>query len=605
MQRTTQHERYRPLPTVDLPDRTWPARRLSAAPRWLSTDLRDGNQALARPMDPGRKLAMFNLLTRMGYTEIEVGYPAASRDEYDFVRMLIERDLIPDGVRITVMTQARDDLIERTAQCLIGSAAATLHVYNATAPRFRELVFDMTRAEVKALAVEGTRAAMRHADRHLRGCEAGYQYSPEVFNETEPEFALEVCEAVLDVWQPDADRPIVLNFPATVERAAPTVFADQIEWMHRNLSRHEHVCLSVHPHNDRGTAVAAAELAVRAGAQRIEGCLFGGGERAGNVCLVTLGINLLADGIDPGIDFSDLDSVRRIVEECTGMAVPPRHPYAGDLVFTAFSGAHQDAIKKGFDELRAAAERTGAEQSELAWQVPYLPVDPRDLGRGYEALVRINSQSGKGGVAYLLADRYGFNVPRGLQVEFAPVVQALADRTRGELTPAQVKRCFDLEYLLPAVVQPYVRVPVGTTASLHVQGTEPSVDLLDALRPLGVDVTQQQLVAAPSAADQHPDGIVVYAHCCFPGGEPAWGVGVDRDERGAALRALRSAAARAEKRDRMRTTDVTDVSDWLSLPPDADPYLSSASASASGCVSDEETERWLVGALACDGGQWS
>ncbi|MBO3747603.1 2-isopropylmalate synthase [Streptosporangiaceae bacterium NEAU-GS5] len=453
--------RYSPAPVIDLPDRRWPGRTITSAPRWLSTDLRDGNQALINPMSPERKLAMFELLAGMGYQEIEVGFPVASKDDHDFLRMLIEGDLIPDDVRISVLTQARDELIERTVESLAGAARATVHIYNATSPVFRELVFGMTRDECKDLAVQATRLLVKYGERTLAGCDLGYEYSPELFNQTEPDFALEVCEAVMDVWQPEDGRGIILNFPTTVESATPNVFADQIEWLDRNLSRRAHVCLSIHPHNDRGTGVASAELAMLAGAQRIEGCLFGNGERAGNVDLVTLGLNLLTQGVDPGIDFSDLNLIRAVVEDCTELPVHPRHPYGGDLVHTAFSGSHQDAIKKGFDALGRAASELGVSPRDLPWAVPYLPIDPGDVGRTYEAVVRINSQSGKGGVAYILDAWHGVRLPRELQVEFARIVQAEADATGGEVTPQRVKELLDRER--PAVPRPGAPEPAALT----------------------------------------------------------------------------------------------------------------------------------------------
>src|SRR5580698_10211306 len=393
--------RYATFPPVDLPDRAWPNRSIIAAPRWLSTDLRDGNQALIDPMSPARKHKMFDLLVRMGYKEIEVGFPSASQTDFDFIRELIEGGRVPDDVRISVLVQAREDLIERSVQSLVGARMATVHLYNATAPIFRRVVFRIDREECKALAVEGTRHVMKYAEALLNGTDFGYEYSPEIFMDTELDFALDVCAGVMDVWQPEPDREIILNLPCTVERSTPNVYADQIEWISRNLPRRDSVCVSVHTHNDRGTAVADAELAVLAGADRIEGCLFGNGERTGNVCLVTLGLNLFSQGIDPMIDFSDIDEIRREVEHCNQLPVHPRHPYGGELVFTAFSGSHQDAIKKGF----AALEQSGAP----LWEVPYLPVDPKDLGRTYEAVIRINSQSGKGGIAYVLATDYGLD----------------------------------------------------------------------------------------------------------------------------------------------------------------------------------------------------
>ena len=367
--------RYASFPPVDLPDRTWPSRSITAAPRWLSTDLRDGNQALIDPMSPARKRKMFDLLVSMGYKEIEVGFPSASQADYDFVRKLITADRIPTDVRISVLVQAREDLIERTIQSLRGARGATVHMYNATAPLFRRVVFRIDRQECKALAVDGTRHVMKYAgnaaarDRRRGATDFGYEYSPEIFMDTELDFAAEVCSAVMDVWQPGPDREIILNLPCTVERSTPNVYADQIEWMSRNLPERDHVCLSVHTHNDRGTAVADAELAVLAGADRIEGCLFGNGERTGNVCLVTLGLNLFSQGIDPMIDFSDIDEIRRTVEYCNQLPVHPRHPYAGDLVYTAFSGSHQDAIKKGFEALEAEAAGRGAPFDSYPWAI--------------------------------------------------------------------------------------------------------------------------------------------------------------------------------------------------------------------------------------------
>ncbi|MBF8190920.1 2-isopropylmalate synthase [Nonomuraea sp. K274] len=444
LNRTAKAVRRYTAPTpIALPDRRWPGNTVTSAPRWLSTDLRDGNQSLASPMDPARKLKMFDLLVRMGYKEIEVGFPVASRDDHAFVRHLIERDLIPDDVRISVLVQARDDLIRRTAESLAGAPRATIHLYNATSPVFRRLVFGMTKDQCKDLAVQGTRLLMKYADKWLSDCDLGYEYSPELFNDTEPDFALEVCEAVMDAWQPGPGRETIVNLPTTVERTTPNVFADQVEWFGRNLSRRAHICLSVHPHNDRGTGVAAAELALLAGAQRIEGCLFGNGERAGNVDLVTLGMNLFSHGIDPGVDFSDVDAVRRTVEECNGMPVHPRHPYGGELVYTAFSGSHQDAINKGFDALQSEAERAGLATRDLPWAVPYLPVDPADVGRSYEPVIRINSQSGKGGVAYVLKAHYAVRLPRQAQIEFARIVQRQADSEGTELSPSRIRKLYE------------------------------------------------------------------------------------------------------------------------------------------------------------------
>ena len=448
--------RYRPFPAVDLPDRTWPSRSITAAPRWLSTDLRDGNQALIDPMNAARKQAMFDLLVRMGYKEIEVGFPAASQTDFDFIRSLIEGDVIPGDVRISVLTQARDELIDRTVQSLAGARMATVHMYNAAAPLFRSVVFGWAgdgREECKAVAVDGTRAVVKYAEQYLAGTDFGYEYSPEIFMDTELDFSLEICEAVMDVWQPGPGREIVLNLPCTVERSTPNVYADQIEWVSRNLSRREHIALSVHTHNARGTATADAELAVLAGAERVEGCLFGNGERSGNVDLITLGLNLYSQGIDPMIDFSDIDEIRRTAEYCNGIGVHERHPYAGDLVYTSFSGSHQDAIKKGFDDLDRQAAEAGKPVSELPWHMPYLPIDPKDVGRTYEAVIRVNSQSGKGGVAYIMKADHHLDLPRRLQIEFSQVIQRHTDSEGGEVEPARMWDIFAGEYLEPGPFQ--------------------------------------------------------------------------------------------------------------------------------------------------------
>src|ERR1700744_257360 len=440
--------RYTPFKPVDLPDRTWPGKTITRAPRWLSTDLRDGNQALIDPMSPTRKRAMFDLLVKMGYKEIEVGFPSASQTDFDFIRELIEGDKIPQDVRISVLTQAREDLIERTVQSLEGAQRATVHMYNATAPVFRKVVFRNSREEKKPLAGDAPRHVMRYAEKILGdAADFGYEYSPEIFMDTELDFALETCEAVMDVWQPGPDREIILNLPCTVERSTPNVYADQIEWMSRNLSRRDYICLSVHTHNDRGTAVADAELAVLAGADRIEGCLFGNGERTGNVCLVTLGLNLFSQGVDPMINFSDIDEIRRTVEYCNQLPVHPRHPYAGDLVYTAFSGSHQDAIKKGFEALEAEAQSAQVPFADYQWAVPYLAVDPHDVGRTYEAVIRVNSQSGKGGVAYVMKAEHRLDLPRRLQIEFSRVIQAHTDAEGGEVTPEAMWEIFSAEYL--------------------------------------------------------------------------------------------------------------------------------------------------------------
>ena len=447
---TMPRHRYARFPRIELPDRQWPERQITAAPRWLATDLRDGNQSLIDPMNPARKRAMFDLLVRMGYKEIEVGFPAASQTDFDFVRELIETDRVPADVQISVLTQAREELIDRTVESLVGARRAAVHLYNAAAPVFRTTVFGFDgdgRAQCRAVAVDGTRAVLKAAEMYLTDCDFGYEYSPEIFMDTELDFSLEICDAVMDVWQPEAGREIILNLPCTVERSTPNVYADQIEWMSRNLAHREHVCLSVHTHNDRGTAVADSELAVLAGADRVEGCLFGNGERSGNVDLITLGLNLYSQGIDPMIDFSDLDEVRRTAEYCNRIGVHERHPYAGDLVYTSFSGSHQDAIKKGFDALDRQAAETGRPVRELPWRIPYLPIDPKDVGRSYEAVIRVNSQSGKGGVAYIMKNEHAMDLPRRLQIEFSQVIQRHTDGEGGEVDAAQMGDIFTAEYL--------------------------------------------------------------------------------------------------------------------------------------------------------------
>ncbi|WP_261568281.1 2-isopropylmalate synthase [Frankia gtarii] len=433
-------EKYQAFTPVPLPDRTWPEKSITRAPQWCSVDLRDGNQALIDPMTPARKMQMFELLVAMGYKEIEVGFPAASQTDFDFIRQLIETDRIPDDVTVQVLTQAREELIERTAASLVGADRALIHLYNSTSTLQRRVVFGLDRAGVTEIAVQGARWCVQYAEKLLEGTDVRWQYSPESFTGTELDYAVEVCEAVMDVWSPTPQRPVVLNLPATVEMSTPNVYADQIEWVGRNLSRRDAVILSLHPHNDRGCAVAAAELGVLAGADRIEGCLFGNGERTGNVCLVTLGLNLFSQGVDPMIDFSDIDGIRRAVEYCNQLPVHPRHPYGGDLVYTAFSGSHQDAIKKGLE----AMERTG----QIRWEVPYLPIDPKDVGRTYEAVIRVNSQSGKGGVAYLLKSEHSLELPRRLQIEFSRVVQRHTDTEGGEVTAAQLWQIFRSEYFL-------------------------------------------------------------------------------------------------------------------------------------------------------------
>jgi 2-isopropylmalate synthase len=555
-------QRYVPFQPIDLPDRRWPGQSITRAPRWLSTDLRDGNQALIDPMNPGRKRTMFDLLIRMGYKEIEVGFPSASQADFDFVRSLIEGHLIPDDVQISVLTQARDELIERTVQSLIGAPRATVHLYNATAPLFRRVVFGIDRAECEALAVEGTRSVMKHAQAYLGDCDFGYEYSPEIFADTELDFAAGVCEAVMDVWQPGPGREIILNLPCTVERSTPNVYADQIEWMSRQLSRREHVCLSVHTHNDRGTAVADAELAVLAGADRIEGCLFGNGERTGNVCLVTLGLNLFSQGIDPMIDFSDIDEIRRTAEYCNQLPVHPRHPYAGDLVYTAFSGSHQDAIKKGFEAWEQDAAAAGVPVREFAWAVPYLPIDPADVGRSYEAVIRVNSQSGKGGVAYIMKAEHQLELPRRLQIEFSRVVQAHTDAEGGEVSPAQMWQAFSAEYLAegPAALLAHhassvVDAKDALTVDLRLDGREQQIEgtgngpisaFCDALNSVGSSV--RVLDYAEHALSAGSDAQAAAYVECEVDGQTLWGVGIDANTVTASLRAVLSALNRARAR---------------------------------------------------------
>lgn len=431
---------------VDLPDRTWPSKRITKAPRWCAVDLRDGNQALIDPMSPERKRIMFELLVEMGYKEIEVGFPSASQTDFDFVRQLIEENLIPDDVTIQVLTQAREHLIKRTYEALIGAKRAIVHVYNSTSILQRDVVFGKDKEGIKALAVAGAQMCVA-AESICPGTEIFYEYSPESYTGTELEYAAEVCNAVLEVFKPTPERKVIINLPATVEMATPNVYADSIEWMGRNLHHRENVIISLHPHNDRGTGVAAAELGYMAGADRIEGCLFGNGERTGNVDLVTLGINLLTQGVDPQINFSNLDEIRRKAEYCNQLRVHERSPWAGDLVYTAFSGSHQDAIKKGFERMAQDAAAQHKSVDEIVWAVPYLPVDPKDLGRSYEAVIRVNSQSGKGGVAYLLKTDYHLDLPRRLQIEFSAVVQQYTDELGGELSSAKIWEIFTDEYL--------------------------------------------------------------------------------------------------------------------------------------------------------------
>jgi 2-isopropylmalate synthase len=562
--------RYRAFEPIDLPDRTWPGRQITEAPRWLSTDLRDGNQALIDPMSPARKLRMFELLVQMGYKEIEVGFPSASETDFAFVRQLIEQDRVPEDVTISVLTQAREDLIERTVHSLVGVHHANIHLYNALAPLFRRVVFRATPDEIKDIAVRGTEVVMKHAESILGQTIIGYEYSPEIFTGTELPFSVEVCEAVSDVWQPDDGREIILNLPATVEMATPNVYADQIEWFSRQLTRREFTTISLHPHNDRGTAVAATELAVMAGADRVEGCLFGHGERTGNVDLVTLGMNLFSQGIDPQIDFTDMDRVRRTVEYCNQIAVHERHPYAGDLVFTAFSGSHQDAIKKGLDAMAAQAEAAGKGVDDLVWGVPYLPIDPKDVGRSYEAVIRVNSQSGKGGISYLLKSERHLDLPRRLQIEFSRVVQAFTDAGGQEVTGDDIWRIFSDEYLPvdpDSGLEPWGRLKLrGTRASstedgpdtlavdvldrgdeltLDGSGNGPVAAFVDAIAHVGVEV--RVLDYAEHALSEGGDANAAAYVECQVGDEVLWGVGIDPSITTASLKAIVSAVNRAER----------------------------------------------------------
>ncbi|UWM52472.1 2-isopropylmalate synthase [Streptomyces carpaticus] len=564
--------RYAPYEAVDLPDRTWPGKRITAAPRWLSTDLRDGNQALIDPMSPARKRAMFDLLVKMGYKEIEIGFPASGQTDFDFVRSIIEEGAIPEDVTISVLTQAREELIARTVESLVGAPRATVHLYNATAPTFRRVVFRGGRDDVRRIAVDGTRLVMEYAEKLLDDRTVfGYQYSPEIFTDTELDFALEVCESVMEAWQPEDGREIILNLPATVERSVPSTYADRFEWMSRHLSHREHVCLSAHPHNDRGTAVAAAELAVMAGADRVEGCLFGQGERTGNVDLVTLGMNLFSQGVDPQIDFSQIDEIRRTYEYCNQMEVPPRHPYAGDLVYTSFSGSHQDAIKKGFEAMAAEAARRGVAVDELGWDVPYLPIDPKDVGRTYEAVIRVNSQSGKGGIAYVLQTDHKLDLPRRMQVEFSRIIQEKTDAEGGEITPAEIWRVFADEYLpaeggAPGWGRIALRDAQTTTSGggvdaltveavvdgadtvLTGEGNGPLAAFFDALSRAGVIGQEVRLLDYVEHTMSEGAGSQAAAYIeCAVGDRVLWGIGIDANIVRASLKAVVSAVNRAAR----------------------------------------------------------
>ncbi|GAB3606201.1 2-isopropylmalate synthase [Conyzicola nivalis] len=562
--------KYRPYHeqlAVDLPDRTWPAKRITQAPRWCAVDLRDGNQALIDPMSPERKRIMFDLLVKMGYKEIEVGFPSASQTDFDFVRSLIEENLIPDDVTIQVLTQAREGLINRTYESIAGAKQAIVHLYNSTSVLQRDVVFRTDKQGIIDIALEGARLC-RIAEKTVPEVDVYYEYSPESYTGTELEFALDISNQMVDALGGTPERPVILNLPATVEMATPNVYADSIEWMSRNLARRDSIILSLHPHNDRGTGIAAAELGYLAGADRIEGCLFGNGERTGNVDLVALGINLFTQGIDPQIDFSDLDEVKRTAEYCNQLPVPERSPWAGDLVYTAFSGSHQDAIKKGFEAMAADASSKGVTVDELVWAVPYLPIDPKDLGRSYEAVIRVNSQSGKGGVAYLLKTDHALDLPRKLQIEFSGVVQAKTDAEGGEVTSAQIWEIFQDEYL-PAPVER----PEDKWGRFELTRTRTASDLdgavaLQTVLRVGEDVINADATGnGPIAAFLNimaEQGIEVklfdyVEHALSAGGDAyaasyvdlnvngvrLWGVGIDADISTASLKAVVSAVNRA------------------------------------------------------------
>ncbi len=553
--------RYTPYQPVDLPDRAWPGAVATRAPQWCSVDLRDGNQALIDPMSPARKRRMFDLLIGMGYKEIEVGFPSASQTDFDFVRQLIEDDVIPDDVVIQVLTQAREHLIERTFEAIRGARRAIMHLYNSTSTLQRRVVFGLDKAGVTDIAVMGARLCLKYAD-SMPATEVLFEYTPESFTGTELEYALEICNAVNEVWQPTSDRKTIINLPATVEMATPNVYADQVEWMCRHLAHRDAVVVSLHPHNDRGAAVAAAELGYLAGADRIEGCLFGNGERTGNVCLVTLGMNLFSQGIDPMIDFSDMDEIRRTVEYCNQLSVPERHPYAGDLVYTAFSGSHQDAIKKGFEALERDAAAADVPVAECRWQVPYLPIDPQDVSRSYEAVIRVNSQSGKAGVAYVLKTEHQLDLPRRLQIEFSQVIQAKTDTEGGEVTPEEIWRTFHSEYLAVSdhlallshhassaeadhdTLAVSVRLD-GRDRALSGKGNGPIAAFVDALRAVGiaVRVLDYREHALSSGGDAKAAAYVE----CEIGNRMLWGVGIDGNIVTASLEALVSAINRASR----------------------------------------------------------
>jgi len=560
--------KYRPFHEqipFSLPDRSWPSKLIEQAPRWCAVDLRDGNQALIDPMSPERKLKMFQLLVRMGYKEIEVGFPSASQTDFDFVRLLIEENHIPEDVTIQVLTQARDHLIERTYESLLGSKRAIVHFYNSTSVLQRRVVFNADMDAIKKIAVDAAHKCLS-LESSIPDTDFFYEYSPESYTGTELEYALEVCNAVIEAINPTPERKLVINLPATIEMTTPNIYADSIEWMSRNIDRRDSVLISLHPHNDRGTAVAAAELGYLAGADRIEGCLFGNGERTGNVDLVTLGLNLFTQGIDPNIDFGDIDEIRRTVEYCNQMPVHDRSPYGGDLVYTAFSGSHQDAIKKGFERMSKDAAEQGKDVEELVWAVPYLPIDPKDVGRSYEAVIRVNSQSGKGGVAYLLKADHALDLPRKLQIEFSRVVQNKTDSVGGEVSSAMLWEIFTDEYL-PALdasnkwgrfelkkvrtasdmdgvvnLDVVLRDAAGEVASSGI-GNGPISAFIDVLAKAGVEVIVRDYVEHTLSAGASAQA-AAYTELDV-NGKTLWGVGIDGDIATASLKAIISGVNRA------------------------------------------------------------
>jgi 2-isopropylmalate synthase len=553
--------KYVPTVPVELPDRTWPDRRLTAAPRWSAVDLRDGNQALIDPMDPARKLKMFQTLVTMGYKEIEVGFPSASQTDFDFVRQLIEADLIPEDVTIQVLTQCRDDLIRRTYESIRGAREAIVHFYNSTSTLQRRVVFGLDQEGITAIAVNAAKLCRKLED-EVPETLVRYEYSPESYTGTELEYAVEICDAVAEVIEPTPERKLIMNLPATVEMFTPNLYADSIEWFLRTVRNRDAITLSLHPHNDRGCAVAAAELGVLAGADRVEGCLFGNGERTGNVDLVTLGLNLFSQGVDPGIDFGDIDAIRRTAEYCNRLPVHERHPYAGDLVYTAFSGSHQDAIKKGFAALYAESEAAGNGHDYARWEVPYLPIDPAHVGRTYEAVIRVNSQSGKGGVAYIMEAEHGFALPRRLQIEFSKTIQAIAEDTGTEITPGAMWGAFSATYLpeSPPFELRSSEVTTGADGDTSItaqvlahgepttitgSGNGPIAAFVDALRSslhVEIDVVDYQEHSLGAGADATA---VAYVETIDADRTPRWGIGTDPNIITASLRAVLAAAGRA------------------------------------------------------------